>query len=119
MGEKSAKIAATVEIPNSGLPAPSAANWFSLSHHQGEVQILVGYLDIYGIAMLARGAQEGNLEGSVSIKPDVTHRIMVSTAGMLQLRAQIEEIFQVLRQAGVLTESESPETPSGGTPVVR
>lgn len=116
MAQEPKSVQATIELPKSGLPAPLAANWFNVSHHGGEVQLIMGYLDLYAIAMIAKDAKAGTLKQPASLKPDVTHRFMLSTSGMLQLRAQLEEIFQLMRKAGVVDEG-TPQTPSRGTPV--
>jgi hypothetical protein len=62
--------------------------------------------------MIAQAAKAGQKE--LSITPDVSHRFLLSANGFLALRGQVEEIFQKMRDIGVIGEAPVQPPPGEG-----
>lgn len=93
-----------MDIPSTGLPAPSAANWFHFSHHGGDIQLLVGYIDLYSLASQVEKNRAKQGKGAITLKPEVTHRVQFSVSAFLLLRGQIDEMFQKLKSAELIAD---------------
>jgi hypothetical protein len=83
------------------MPPPEGANFFHFTFLRGEVQMLLGYVDLFRIhEMKAPGKTR-------VIYPEVTHRFSLSALGFAQLKAQVDEI------AAKIELMSSSDTPNG------
>ena len=83
------------------LPHPLGANFFHFTIMGGEIQLLVGSVNLL---QLREAAKEG--KGALVV-PDITHRFTLSTLGFEQLRTQIEAVSpRVKRVAGIVATAE-------------
>jgi hypothetical protein len=80
-----------VEVPKTGLPAPEAANFFYFSFSGPEVQLLIGFIDLND---LLREAGIVGTPDRAPIKPEITHRILMSPRGFAAFRQQMNDIAQ-------------------------
>lgn len=68
------------------LPAPEGANYFQFAYAGGEVQFLVGAVDLTDIHQLRTGGKGG------VVRARTTHRFLLSMQAFTNLRAQIDDI---------------------------
>ena len=98
------------ELPTAGLPTPSAANFFHFSHHGGDVEMLVGYIDLYNLATQVEKARSKAGKNLIVLRPELSSRIQISVRTFLLLRGQVEQMFQKLQAADVIERVEVPAT---------
>lgn len=79
------------------LPAPSGANYFRLTHSGGEVQMLVGTVDLERLSQASLAAVAGNEQQSIS--PDISHRFLLSALGFDQLHQVVTELYESMKKA--------------------
>lgn len=94
------KVALPVETP---LPPAEGANFFQFSTVEGEVQFVLGMVN------LTQMVHAKSLPGSVTIVPQVTHRFTLSTFAFHQLRFQIERIAQNVPATGAVFRNQPSE----------
>jgi hypothetical protein len=68
------------------LPNAEGANFFHFTVINGEVQFLVGMIN------LLRFHEAAQAEPGTSITPDITHRFLLSPMGFQNLKRQLDEI---------------------------
>jgi len=73
-------------------PAPEPASVFRFAFSGSEVQMLVGYVDPERLVNLPD-------HGEVEVPAEVTHRFMLSPRGLFQLKSQLDEIAQKLKDS--------------------
>lgn len=95
-----------VTVPTENLPAPEAANWFTVAVANQDVQLLIGYIDPTQAAQFGNAMRSG--QKGASITPLVTHRIMLSLSGFSFLLTQVNDMARKMRAVGLLAD----ETPS-------
>jgi hypothetical protein len=78
-----------IEVPKKDLPQPEFANFFYFSFSGPELELLVGFLDTN--AILRQSGIVGTPEPG-AIKPEVSHRIVMSARGFAVLREQVQNI---------------------------
>ena len=84
------------------LPPTEGANYFHLSTRGPEVQLLVGYIDLFEVHQAAAKLQRGTLASTAPrVTASVSHRFLLSFVGLVRLRDQIDEIVTLLRNQGV------------------
>lgn len=89
-----------VNVPETGLPSPEAANWFHFRHHMGDVEMLIGYIGAGQIEKVVPRLAKG--ESVDALIPETTRRIVLPLAGFVHLRSQVESIHKKLLEAGLL-----------------
>lgn len=93
-----------VEFDRDGpLPAPEGANFFHFTHIQGEVEMLVGYVDLNRLWALSQdyedASDEEELPSHVSVKPEITHRLVLSANGFKTLKDRVDQIWSTMVRA--------------------
>ncbi len=80
------------------LPPPEGANFFQFTHVQNEAQMLVGYIDLHRLAREAGDLTDvaDDEELDIELTPEITHRFLLSTNGLVMLKERLDEIFSVL-----------------------
>lgn len=91
-------VKVTVNVPPVDLP-PEAANWFHFSLSNLDLQMLVGYIDPRDAFIAEKAVRSG--KGPEAVTPLVGHRFVMSLSGFARLKAQVTEIEQRMRSAGV------------------
>lgn len=88
---KSAEVAISVELPvNLPLPVPVGANYFHFTVVAGEVQMLVGSVNLLRV-------HEARLQGeAATIIPEISHRFTLSAWGFTTLNNQLAKIAESL-----------------------
>lgn len=83
-----------VAVPaNLPLPQPLGANFFHFTLVAGEVQMLVGSLNLLRIH---EASQRGE---SATLTPDISHRFTLSPFGIANLQAQLAEFGKLVAEA--------------------
>ncbi len=103
MPEKQAQVRVQLKL-NETLPPPQGANFFHLSIARGEVELLVGYADL---ARIVQGARDrASDDDTVEVAPEITHRFMLSMAGLIDLRDRIVDVVGASGFPGMETSSD-------------
>lgn len=89
-----------VKAPDGSAALPIGANWFHFRLHLGDLEMLVGYVSAGAIEQITPDLMAGR--DPQPLEPEVTGRYLVQMNGFLQLRAQVEDIYKKMKEAGVL-----------------
>lgn len=81
-------------IPKVDLPAPEAVNFFHFTFSGPEMEMLVGILDLNHVL----DANSRPRNGVVQLRPEVTHRFLMSIRGFALLKQQVEEISKKIEE---------------------
>jgi hypothetical protein len=88
----------TINVPGAAdLPPPSGANYFSVSTHGPDVELMVGYVSLREIALLGRGEAE-----KPAVDAIVTHRFFMTLQGLVDLKRQIDAVISQLQEQGLV-----------------
>jgi hypothetical protein len=79
------------------LPPAEGANYFHFTIANGEVQLLVGTVNLLQL----HEAQESDSE-TVAVSPEITHRFLMSTRAFQHLQDQVAEIMSAIPQGHTL-----------------
>jgi hypothetical protein len=102
MVERPPKVAEVkLRIQDTDLPEPVAVNWAHFAYAWPEVQMYLGYLDLYKVHLANEAVSAGR---SATLAPEITHRFQMSARGFLQLKSQVDEAWEKLKAQGVITE---------------
>lgn len=104
MVDKPTTLTFTVEPPSGpGLPSAEAANYFHIVYAAGEVQLMVGTLNIVEIHEHTEAvkANRASTDTALVLIPDIAHRYLLSLPAFLRLRENVETIYAALQKANV------------------
>ena len=76
------------------LPKPESANYFQLSAIGGEVQLLVGAIDLRALHAATQEVHKVEGEQDLELAADITHRFLLSSFAFNQLHKAINEIAE-------------------------
>lgn len=86
----------SVSVPgNLPMPAPEGANFFHFTVVGGEVQLLVGSINLLRLHEAKRNQE------TATIVPQITHRFLLSPLGFAQLKSSLEEIAKAMGKTDV------------------
>lgn len=88
-----AQVTLQLSVADASNLRPEAANWFHFTGTEGEVQMLVGYVDTLQAHMSATAISRG--EDPKPIAPTLTHRIVLSDKGFERLRDAVNEMSKI------------------------
>jgi hypothetical protein len=96
-----------LKVPSGDRPAPEAANFFHLTFSGPDVQMFVGYVDLYEVHLRAEQIRQGRKPSA--LHPEITHRLALGLRGFLALKQQVDDLFGKMTASGMIGVEAEPK----------